>query len=92
MEGLSSTLGIGDKRDPDITLDMLDYKFIDGCNDIKVSGFSLNSIFCFLTKALFSYQIKDQTDYLLLHDVKDFSYAFHLALYWVYKERRIFIS
>ena len=28
--------GIGDKRDSDITLEMLDYKFITECNNIKV--------------------------------------------------------
>ena len=36
MEHISSTLGMGDKQNSDITLDMLDYKFIDECNNVKV--------------------------------------------------------
>ena len=37
MENLSNAFGVGDKRDPDISIEMLDYKYIDECSNIKVS-------------------------------------------------------
>ena len=39
MSSISNTFGIGDKKDPDISLEMLDYKYIDECNNVKVIFF-----------------------------------------------------
>jgi len=34
---LSNAFEIGDKRDPDVTIEMLDYKYINECSNVKVN-------------------------------------------------------